>query len=413
MPGSGTLYRRTLTSRDNLSIVLLSTGGMERMTTDVAWYYVDRFGQRQGPLTREALQAAIADRSLGPASLVWRAGLAQWQPLSALWAEIEPRNAGMAYGGATAPPVFNASSPIGGEAVNAGFARRFAALILDRLILGGICLVLLVVLAVALAFAGPAREQGAKWLVLGFYPLVFLINLLYSSLLDSSAHQATWGKRAMGIKVATLDGRRIGFGHAVGRWFAKLLSYLTLCIGFLMAAFTSRKQALHDMVASTVVVDRWAYTNQPHRQQRDVSGGAIALIVIACLGVPVVVGILAAIAIPAYQDYVLRTGVAAAIQAAQPLQTQVIENYQQRGQCPVNGADGFLDENGYASKFVSGIHLGHAADSADRCALEITLSSTSTMLNNQHIVLERMSTQGNEWKCTSDVPPKLLPLRCR
>jgi len=383
------------------------------MTTDVAWFYVDRFGQRQGPFTREAMQVAIADRSIGPASLVWRTGLAQWQPLSALWAEIDPRNAGMAYDGPTAPPVFTASSPIGGDVVNAGFARRFAALILDRLIIGGIFVVLLILLAIVLAVAGPGHDQVGKWFAIGFYPLFFLLNLLYSSLLESSMHQATWGKRAMGIKVATLDGRRLSFGHAVGRWFAKLLSYLTLYIGFLMAAFTARKQALHDMVASTLVVDRWAYTNQPQRQQRDASGGAIALIVIGCLAVPVIVAILAAIAIPAYQDYVLRAGVMQAIQAAQPLQTQVIENYQQRGQCPANGADGFLDESGYTSKYVSGIHLGHAADSADRCSLEITLSSTSSLVNNRHIVLERMSTQGNEWKCSSDLPSKVLPQRCR
>lgn len=383
------------------------------MTTDVAWFYVDRFGQRQGPLTREAMQAAIADRSLGPASLVWRTGLAQWQPLSALWAEIDSRNAGTAYAEAIAPPVFASSNPMGGDVVNAGFARRFAALILDRLIVGGIFLGLLILLAIVLAAVGPGHDQAGKWFALGFYPMFFLLNILYSSLQESSVHQATWGKRAMGIKVATLDGRRLGFGHAIGRWFAKLLSYLTLYIGFLMAVFTARKQALHDMVASTLVVDRWAYTNQSQRQQRDVSGGAIALIVIGCLGVPVLIGILAAIAIPAYQDYVLRSGVMQAIQTAQPLQTQVIENYQQRGQCPANGADGFLDESGYASKYVSGIHLGHAADSSDRCSLEITLSSTSSTVDNHHILLERTSAQGSEWKCTSDLPSRVLPQRCR
>ena len=72
--------------------------------------------------------------------------------------------------------------------------------------------------------------------------------------MESSAKQATVGKMALGIIVTDLDGRRIGFGRATGRYFAKILSALTLGIGFLMAGFTERKQALHDMVASCLVV---------------------------------------------------------------------------------------------------------------------------------------------------------------
>jgi uncharacterized RDD family membrane protein YckC len=72
--------------------------------------------------------------------------------------------------------------------------------------------------------------------------------------MESSAKQATVGKMALGIIVTDLDGRRIGFGRATGRYFAKILSALTLGIGFLMAGFTERKQALHDMVASCLVI---------------------------------------------------------------------------------------------------------------------------------------------------------------
>jgi uncharacterized RDD family membrane protein YckC len=72
--------------------------------------------------------------------------------------------------------------------------------------------------------------------------------------MESSAKQATVGKMALGIIVTDLEGRRLGFGRATGRYFAKILSALILGIGFLMAAFTERKQGLHDMVASTLVV---------------------------------------------------------------------------------------------------------------------------------------------------------------
>lgn len=72
--------------------------------------------------------------------------------------------------------------------------------------------------------------------------------------MESSAKQATLGKMALGIVVTDLEGARIGFGRATGRYFAKILSGLILGIGFLMAAFTERKQGLHDIIAGTLVV---------------------------------------------------------------------------------------------------------------------------------------------------------------
>ena len=85
-----------------------------------------------------------------------------------------------------------------------------------------------------------------------------LINLvigwLYYAGLESSANQATLGKRAMGLQVTDLDGNRIGFGKATGRYFAKIISALILLIGFIMVAFTEKKQGLHDMIAGTLVV---------------------------------------------------------------------------------------------------------------------------------------------------------------
>jgi len=70
----------------------------------------------------------------------------------------------------------------------------------------------------------------------------------------SSGWQATVGKRALGMVVTGLDGRRISFARATGRHFAKYISALILFIGFIMAAFTAKKQALHDMIAETLVI---------------------------------------------------------------------------------------------------------------------------------------------------------------
>lgn len=81
-----------------------------------------------------------------------------------------------------------------------------------------------------------------------------IIQWLYYAIMEASSKQGTLGKMAVGIKVTDLDGNRITFGRATGRYFAKILSGLILMIGYIMAAFTDKKQALHDMLANTLVI---------------------------------------------------------------------------------------------------------------------------------------------------------------
>ena len=95
----------------------------------------------------------------------------------------------------------------------------------------------------------------------GFFVLVALFIIIgglavwfYEALMTSSSKQGTLGKMAFRIKVTDLNGARISFGRASGRFFAKMVSSMTFTIGFLMAAFTERKQALHDMIAGTLVL---------------------------------------------------------------------------------------------------------------------------------------------------------------
>ncbi len=77
---------------------------------------------------------------------------------------------------------------------------------------------------------------------------------LYYSLFHSSSWQATLGKRALRLKVVDLDGHRISFARASGRFFAQYLSALTFCIGYMLAGWTKRKRSLHDMIAKTYVI---------------------------------------------------------------------------------------------------------------------------------------------------------------
>ena len=81
-----------------------------------------------------------------------------------------------------------------------------------------------------------------------------VIGWLYFALLESSERGATVGKMAMGLRVVTDQGQRLSFLNATGRYFAKIISAIILCIGFIMIAFTDRKRGLHDMIAGTLVI---------------------------------------------------------------------------------------------------------------------------------------------------------------
>ena len=76
---------------------------------------------------------------------------------------------------------------------------------------------------------------------------------LYEALMESSSYQSTLGKMIFGMKVTDLYGNRISFARATGRHFAKILSGMILCIGFIMVGLTERKQGLHDLLAGTLV----------------------------------------------------------------------------------------------------------------------------------------------------------------
>ena len=92
--------------------------------------------------------------------------------------------------------------------------------------------------------------------LLGWQALSLVALWLYFAWLESGPKQATWGKRLLGIKVVDTKGKRISFARASGRFFAKFLSYLIFYIGFIMAGFTNRKRALHDIITETYVVKK-------------------------------------------------------------------------------------------------------------------------------------------------------------
>jgi len=100
----------------------------------------------------------------------------------------------------------------------------------------------------------PAAVMAMMQQIGSIYLVGIVLAWLYEALLTSSAMQATPGKMVFGLRVTTLDGQQIGFGRATGRFFGKIVSGIIANIGYLMIAFTERKQGLHDMMASTLVV---------------------------------------------------------------------------------------------------------------------------------------------------------------
>lgn len=81
-----------------------------------------------------------------------------------------------------------------------------------------------------------------------------IVGWLYAALMESSASQATIGKRALGLKVTDENGQRISFGKATGRHFGKIISTIIILIGYLMMLWDEKKQTLHDKMAGTLVV---------------------------------------------------------------------------------------------------------------------------------------------------------------
>ena len=160
----------------------------------------------------------------------------------------------------------------------------------------------------------------------------WLVGWLYFALLHSSGRQASLGKRALGIKVTDLNGERISFARASGRYLAYLaVCVFTLGLGLLMAGFTRRRQALHDMIAGTLVVSRDTTPADVAAglQAPKVSGVIVAVAIL--VGVIPLIGIMAAISIPAYNDYLIRSQVSEGLVMASAVKASVAEAYANGG----------------------------------------------------------------------------------
>jgi uncharacterized RDD family membrane protein YckC len=146
-----------------------------------------------------------------------------------------------------------------------GFWIRFVAIIIDGIILGVASLIIRIPLGLAMGGVGlslgrnpdPSQVFAALPAILSLAGLSFLIQVAISLAYEVyflSTRGATPGKMALGLKVTRADGSPISAGLAAGRYFARILSWLTLCIGFIIAGFDREKRSLHDHICGTRVV---------------------------------------------------------------------------------------------------------------------------------------------------------------
>lgn len=211
-------------------------------TQSAANIYIARAGQQSGPYTRAQVYSMLTARMVLPTDLAWHEGLPTWVPLGQL---LQVDSGTYAASPGLPPMTLDYSRE---SKIPAGFGLRLGAFIIDWLITN------VAGFFVGMAMRGqpPHDIQVTAQLLGGVTGLI--LGWLYSALMECSATQATLGKMACGIKVTDLDGKRISFARATGRYFSKIISGCILLIGYLMCLWTEKKQCLHDMMAGTLVL---------------------------------------------------------------------------------------------------------------------------------------------------------------
>lgn len=232
--------------------------------------WIGRNGERHGPYKEEEVRQWLRSGQVSRDDLAWHEGLADWQPLSALFPDEAQSTAANPYSAPAAPMQNLPQTTAAALEDHAGFWKRVAAFILDAIILW------FPQTLIEKLFGGDAAKEAMRQAALNaggdfqaihaaqmhyfsvMWPamlLSFVVVWWYYALCESSPWQATVGKLAIGIRVTDMEGRRISLGRALIRYPAMLLSTLIVFIGFIMVAFTRRKQGLHDLIAGTLVLN--------------------------------------------------------------------------------------------------------------------------------------------------------------
>jgi uncharacterized RDD family membrane protein YckC len=151
----------------------------------------------------------------------------------------------------------------------AGFWLRVVAAVIDTVVVGVAIVAILIPLIFLTGLGGFLRGMRDRedmndigfFMIIGIFLTAATLSLaltwLYHAFMESSEWQATVGKKALGLVVTDMAGQRVSFARSTGRHFGKIITnMIPAFIGYFMAGFTERKQALHDMIASCLVLRR-------------------------------------------------------------------------------------------------------------------------------------------------------------
>ncbi len=289
------------------------------------------------------------------------------------------------------------AAAVADEVLYGGFWERFAALFIDSLLVSACLFPVFFIVGLVAGFAGAGESGGFIAIT---YLLALLLPALYYIIMESGERGATFGKRLLKLRVVDTDGNRISKARATGRWLAHILSYITLYIGFLMQPFTAKKQALHDMASGTLVV----------KTDRSSNTVAIVIAVIAMFFFMIaIVGILAAIAIPAYQDYTVKAKITRAEQAGRAATLAVTEYYNRTGRVPASIAETGMPIQSPA--YVSALDVN-----PNTGEVTLTFGSGLGSASDKSLLFTPMRAADGSlsWKCSSDsIRPAMLPADCR
>ncbi len=369
-------------------------------------FWLIRNQQRSGPFSEQDILLAHRQGTLRPDDMLWSEGVGRPVSVAEVFSNlpaparaasdelvllpIDDRRAGAAAS-PYQPPRASVEdiAEDQGDMEYAGFWVRYAAAMLDTLV------ACILVAPVALLFAAAGRSPMSGGTDIAYSIVATIVSWLYLGLGESGQHCATPGKRAFGLQVLGADfGDRISFARASGRFAARYLSLLLLLIGYLMQPFTRRKQALHDLLAATVVIVQRPYS-------RLLVGLMIAL---GLLG-PILV--VAAVALPAYQTSAVRARVAVAIEEVKPALVAV-QNYMNRtGEAPRS-----LEETGFDPRRpLPGIRRVDFDPGTG--IVNVTLDFTPVEGRTVQIVPVGMGTGTIAWGCfPGTLPPSYLPRHC-
>lgn len=255
----------------------------------MTWYYADA-GRQVGPVEESALDELVRAGVVRDDTLVWRDGMANWQPHAMVRGAHPPApmpavpiaagsgfcsecgrpfplNQLVAIGNAQVcaqcKPVYLQRVREGGQALGArhygGFWIRFVARVIDGIILGVVLSVIAIPLGGliglgSIASVDPSRSIGLAMGLIGLYTLLNIGLSCAYEVYFVSTRGGTPGKLLLGLRIIRADGSGLSAGQALGRYLAYLLSSFTLTIGFIIAGFDTEKRALHDRICDTRVI---------------------------------------------------------------------------------------------------------------------------------------------------------------